>query len=583
MATAHMEDACSSQDTSSGSVISTRRRFSSTYHSRTQYAPHRQSVNHSSPAQQCESDKDEPAATPTKLSAFPETCLQHDGFGIDEYELCHNEEDCNNAADAGAGEHRAVSASYVLLSQHSINEKEEESSHDVVTSSSFIDTKKRQNKERGDDMGMGYDSRAAGHNNNFTIKQPVIFFLSSLQMQGYARRVVEECGVTTMFQLVDKVSCEKSAAELLGGYASMQHRRQLVKGVRRWAREQRDARAASSKATKMRRKKAREQQMLDVDTSKGVLSSSSSFSTSVLPRPTESSFFTAAHSDSVTKVQEQDRGDDGSTTLEQHRDTPLRVCDTEPQFSEDDVASDRDRFYKFSGTGGVIMRREENACGCSTATGMRNISDRFHVVDACATACTETVSSIDGKHGKGCSAAFWTTLTASGESSHAMDRNEAKTDDNMDILSNNILQDRDKNSDKNGSNHDNSDCGARPLPPQRRRGGRCPVAFMQSLRYTCYRTHPSHTHSSKADRGKVAQSTHDERVVPCNTDTELCDVEMCSSVTDAKRCTWDAESCGGSPPSCLAPLTLRFPFRVWATAVRKSLWLVPTAVMRIAW
>ncbi|RNF25349.1 uncharacterized protein Tco025E_02232 [Trypanosoma conorhini] len=70
----------------------------------------------------------------------------------------------------------------------------------------------------------------------FTLSNSLVQFLSPLQLQGFASRLIESCGVHHMDELAARVTCEDDVEELLGSHASLQQRRELWKGVCKWKR-----------------------------------------------------------------------------------------------------------------------------------------------------------------------------------------------------------------------------------------------------------------------------------------------------------------------------------------------------------
>ncbi|RNF12178.1 hypothetical protein TraAM80_00459 [Trypanosoma rangeli] len=70
----------------------------------------------------------------------------------------------------------------------------------------------------------------------FTLSNSLVQFLSPLQLQGFASRLIESCGVHHVDELAARVTCEDDVEELLGSHASLQQRRDLWKGVCKWKR-----------------------------------------------------------------------------------------------------------------------------------------------------------------------------------------------------------------------------------------------------------------------------------------------------------------------------------------------------------
>ncbi|EKF31414.1 hypothetical protein MOQ_004751 [Trypanosoma cruzi marinkellei] len=70
----------------------------------------------------------------------------------------------------------------------------------------------------------------------FTLTNSLVQFLSPLQLQGFASRLIETCGLRHMDELAARVTCEDDVDELLGSHASLQQRRELWKGICKWKR-----------------------------------------------------------------------------------------------------------------------------------------------------------------------------------------------------------------------------------------------------------------------------------------------------------------------------------------------------------
>lgn len=69
-----------------------------------------------------------------------------------------------------------------------------------------------------------------------TLSNPLVQFLSPLQLQGYASRLIESCGVHHMDELAARVTSEDDVDRLLGSVASLQQRREFWKGLCKWKR-----------------------------------------------------------------------------------------------------------------------------------------------------------------------------------------------------------------------------------------------------------------------------------------------------------------------------------------------------------
>ncbi|PWV01392.1 hypothetical protein C4B63_4g461 [Trypanosoma cruzi] len=70
----------------------------------------------------------------------------------------------------------------------------------------------------------------------FTLSNSLVQFLSPLQLQGFASRLIETFGLRHMDELAARVTCEDDVDALLGPHASLQQRRELWKGVCKWKR-----------------------------------------------------------------------------------------------------------------------------------------------------------------------------------------------------------------------------------------------------------------------------------------------------------------------------------------------------------
>ncbi|KEG12432.1 hypothetical protein DQ04_01721070 [Trypanosoma grayi] len=69
-----------------------------------------------------------------------------------------------------------------------------------------------------------------------TLSNALVQFLSPLQLQGYASRLIESCGMLHIDDLAARVTCEDDVEKLLGAQASLQHRQELWKGICKWKR-----------------------------------------------------------------------------------------------------------------------------------------------------------------------------------------------------------------------------------------------------------------------------------------------------------------------------------------------------------
>lgn len=93
-----------------------------------------------------------------------------------------------------------------------------------------------------------------------SLSHPVVEFLASIQMQGYAAHIIEDLGLRTMPALLSSVSCEADVVRLLGPYASLQQQSELWRGLQRWEKEEaRRLRAEAEERRRQQQADAREQ------------------------------------------------------------------------------------------------------------------------------------------------------------------------------------------------------------------------------------------------------------------------------------------------------------------------------------
>ncbi|CCW71544.1 unnamed protein product [Phytomonas sp. Hart1] len=79
-------------------------------------------------------------------------------------------------------------------------------------------------------------TRAALPSEPMNIIHPVVWFLSSIQLQGYAGEFLHRHQIRSMQGLVERVRCEKDAKVILGEHASRHHQLIFWKGFQKWLR-----------------------------------------------------------------------------------------------------------------------------------------------------------------------------------------------------------------------------------------------------------------------------------------------------------------------------------------------------------
>ncbi|AYU78149.1 hypothetical protein, conserved [Leishmania donovani] len=89
-----------------------------------------------------------------------------------------------------------------------------------------------------------------------SLSHPVVQFLTSVQLQGYADRLMCDLGIQSLPDLVRRSATLKDVAALLGPSASLQQHNELLRGLRRWERE--EARRARADAAEERRRARKE-------------------------------------------------------------------------------------------------------------------------------------------------------------------------------------------------------------------------------------------------------------------------------------------------------------------------------------
>lgn len=72
----------------------------------------------------------------------------------------------------------------------------------------------------------------------FALSHPVVQFLSTLKLQGYARQMITDHGLHTVAALADVVQCKGGCHAILGDQAAKAHVEALRQGVQRWQREE---------------------------------------------------------------------------------------------------------------------------------------------------------------------------------------------------------------------------------------------------------------------------------------------------------------------------------------------------------
>ncbi|KPA82676.1 hypothetical protein ABB37_02503 [Leptomonas pyrrhocoris] len=102
-----------------------------------------------------------------------------------------------------------------------------------------------------------------------SLGHPVVEFLASVQMQGYASHIIEDIGLRTMPALLGYARSETDVAGLLGPYATLQQQSELWKGLRRWEKEElRRVKAAADERRRRQLAEARAQRKAHKQTKK---------------------------------------------------------------------------------------------------------------------------------------------------------------------------------------------------------------------------------------------------------------------------------------------------------------------------
>ncbi|KAG5507025.1 hypothetical protein JKF63_05771 [Porcisia hertigi] len=85
-----------------------------------------------------------------------------------------------------------------------------------------------------------------------SLSHPVVEFLASVQLQGYAAHLICGVGIRSMPEMAEQGATSKGAAELLGPLASLQQQNEFLRGIRRWQRG--EARRLKAEAAGARRR-----------------------------------------------------------------------------------------------------------------------------------------------------------------------------------------------------------------------------------------------------------------------------------------------------------------------------------------
>ncbi|CBZ25724.1 conserved hypothetical protein [Leishmania mexicana MHOM/GT/2001/U1103] len=145
-----------------------------------------------------------------------------------------------------------------------------------------------------------------------SLSHPVVQFLTSVQLQGYADRLMCDLGIQSLPELVRRSATSKGVAALLGPSASLQQHNELLRGLRRWERD--EARRAKAETAEERRRARKEDR-----TTKGV--------SKELDTNKCRSRAAKANVQSATTVSSEDGGDHesgrGSGTSGDRQSTPL--------------------------------------------------------------------------------------------------------------------------------------------------------------------------------------------------------------------------------------------------------------------
>ncbi|GET87938.1 hypothetical protein, conserved [Leishmania tarentolae] len=91
-----------------------------------------------------------------------------------------------------------------------------------------------------------------------SLSHPVVQFLSRVQLQGYADRLLCDLGIQSIAELLKRSANSKDVAALLGPSASLQQQNEFLRGLRRWQREEaRRAKAEAAEGQRGARKQTR--------------------------------------------------------------------------------------------------------------------------------------------------------------------------------------------------------------------------------------------------------------------------------------------------------------------------------------
>ncbi|KAG5503036.1 hypothetical protein JIQ42_06999 [Leishmania sp. Namibia] len=98
----------------------------------------------------------------------------------------------------------------------------------------------------------GQGQRAVSPGPRLSLSHPVVQFLSGVQLQGYAAHLIDDLGIRSMQDLAERGATSKGVAALLGPFASLQQKNELLRGLRRWERD--EARRVKAEAAEARRR-----------------------------------------------------------------------------------------------------------------------------------------------------------------------------------------------------------------------------------------------------------------------------------------------------------------------------------------
>ncbi|KAG5481182.1 hypothetical protein CUR178_06414 [Leishmania enriettii] len=98
----------------------------------------------------------------------------------------------------------------------------------------------------------GQGQRAVSPGPRLSLSHPVVQFLSGVQLQGYAAHLIDDLGIRSMHDLAQRGAIPRGVTALLGPFASLQQKNELLRGLRRWKRD--EARRVKAEATEARRR-----------------------------------------------------------------------------------------------------------------------------------------------------------------------------------------------------------------------------------------------------------------------------------------------------------------------------------------